>query len=348
MNLIHLPKIRYKWLSNWLNISEIKQLLENLPLINWIPNYSEESPQKEPYYLYFGDNLYGLNGLTSDHRDSFAFAFFDPPYNSNHDFIINDFENEKVSFWTQGTSHRKWIRMLLSRLILTHKLLHPEYGVLLFCIDDKEIHNARMLLDAIFGEYNFLGTIIWQSLADVKSNAFFTFNHTYLILYAKDKDKFKKLYLNSCNDSMINTPFNFPSIWKDLPTSIDARNQLENELERHNYRDLIRYFNPKPNELFIKLFTHLFAPPFPEESIKILDPFAGTGSLLCSLSQFNNHRSVPIQYFGCQYPLPLRFLSNKKSQKINSNLKITDLVKSRISSYLIEQDTHIFEAEMKR
>ena len=50
------------------------------------------------------------------------------------------------------------------------------------------MHRARSILDEIFGEDNFLGTVIWEKADSPRMDAdFFSTSHDYLIAYAKDK-----------------------------------------------------------------------------------------------------------------------------------------------------------------
>jgi adenine-specific DNA-methyltransferase len=51
--------------------------------------------------------------------------------------------------------------MMYPRLFLARQLL-SEDGVVFVSIDDHEIHHLRMLMNEVFGEENFVTTIIWQ------------------------------------------------------------------------------------------------------------------------------------------------------------------------------------------
>jgi adenine-specific DNA-methyltransferase len=64
-------------------------------------------------------------------------------------------ENSKDS----GHYHSNWLSMMYPRLFLARNLLRED-GVIFVSIDDNEVHNLRLLMNDIFGEENFVGTIV--------------------------------------------------------------------------------------------------------------------------------------------------------------------------------------------
>ena len=78
--------------------------------------------------------------------------------------------------------------MIYPRLRLLHELLRDD-GAIFVSIDDNEAHHLRMLLDELFGEENFVATVVWQKRVSPANDAeFFSSDHEYLIIYAKDID----------------------------------------------------------------------------------------------------------------------------------------------------------------
>ena len=54
-------------------------------------------------------------------------------------------------------------------------------------IDDHEVHNLRSLLNEIFGEENFVATLIWQRVFAPKNTARqFSEDHDYIVVYARN------------------------------------------------------------------------------------------------------------------------------------------------------------------
>jgi adenine-specific DNA-methyltransferase len=52
-------------------------------------------------------------------------------------------------------------------------------------IDDHEVYNLRMMMNEIFGEENFITSIIWQKVYAPKSSAkHFSADHDFILVYA--------------------------------------------------------------------------------------------------------------------------------------------------------------------
>lgn len=96
-----------------------------------------------------GENFHALETLTYTHRGKIDVIYIDPPYNSrakdwkyNNDYVDPD----------DDYRHSKWLAMMERRLKLAGELLHPERGVLVATIDDKELHRLGLLLEQLFQE----------------------------------------------------------------------------------------------------------------------------------------------------------------------------------------------------
>ncbi|MHA1610854.1 MAG: DNA methyltransferase [Promethearchaeota archaeon] len=254
--------------------------------------------------LYEGNNLDVLK-FFRDQPDfpPFDYIFVDPPYNSHLDVILNDYRKDSPAIWNSGSSHVHWMEMLYFRLRICHDLLHSGRGVIQVCCDDKEMAHVRLILDLIFGEFNFIGTYIWKSMKGSKSNAIFTHNHTYIFTYAKDLKKYKK------QKRIVGaTPEIHESILDQFPDSIEARYSLQKPLESAISPDLIRFLNPKPLEL-LRYLLKSWA-PYPDA--RILDLYSGTGSMLLAsiLENIENplggvNTSRQRCTVACQYPFSL-------------------------------------------
>ena len=51
--------------------------------------------------------------------------------------------------------------MMYPRLFLSRNILRPD-GLIFVSIDYNEVYNLRMIMNEIFGEENFVATIIWK------------------------------------------------------------------------------------------------------------------------------------------------------------------------------------------
>ena len=88
-----------------------------------------------------------------------------------------------------GRFHSDWLSMLYPRLKLAKNLL-AENGAVFISIDDNEVDNLRKLGNEIFGEENFVATIIWQKVFSPKNSArWFSEDHDYIVVYAKTAEK---------------------------------------------------------------------------------------------------------------------------------------------------------------
>ena len=75
--------------------------------------------------------------------------------------------------------------MMMPRLYLAKNLLRED-GVIFISIDDNEVHNLRLLMNEIFGEENFLASIVWQKkYAATNDSKGFSTTHDYIIAFQK-------------------------------------------------------------------------------------------------------------------------------------------------------------------
>jgi adenine-specific DNA-methyltransferase len=119
-----------------------------------------------------GDNLEALKSLLPEFEGKVNCIYIDPPYNTgNEGWLYNDAVNDpKIRKWLgqvvgkEGedlSRHDKWLCMMYPRLKLLHRLLAKD-GVIFISIDDNEQANLKLLMSEIFGEQNFVSTIVWE------------------------------------------------------------------------------------------------------------------------------------------------------------------------------------------
>ncbi len=144
-----------------------------------------------------GDNLHALKALLPRYAGRVDLVFIDPPYNTgNEGWCYSDGVNSPIMKEWLSTNpvdvddmlrHDKWLCMMWPRLVLLRELI-SEQGSIWITLDDNEVHHARDILDEIFGAENFVATCIWQKNYSPKGTAqFFSEDHDYLLVYAKDK-----------------------------------------------------------------------------------------------------------------------------------------------------------------
>ena len=163
--------------------------------------------QKTQNLVIEGDNLEVLKLMQKSYAGKVKLIYIDPPYNTGKDLIYKDdfqdniknylmltgqidSDGRKLSSNTEssGRFHTDWLSMMYPRLKLARNLLLEE-GSVFISIDDNEFDNLRKLCDEIFGPENFIATIIWQKVFSPKNTAaYFSEDHDYVVVYAKQKD----------------------------------------------------------------------------------------------------------------------------------------------------------------
>ncbi len=180
------------------------------PIRKTLRPYKEESVDWDTTQnLYIeGDNLEVLKLLQNSYMGKVKMIYIDPPYNTGNDFVYHDdfamsseeyddssSDEEGNRYWrntdSNGRFHSDWCSMIFSRLMISRSLL-TEDGVIFISIDDCEQRNMRNICDEVFGESNFVTQIIWQKIHSIKNDArYFSENHEYALIYAKNKDNYK-------------------------------------------------------------------------------------------------------------------------------------------------------------
>lgn len=159
------------------------------------------SPAKKPSLdgnlIIEGDNLVALKSLLPTHAGKIKCIYIDPPYNTgNEGWIYNDnLTQPQFKEWIgnavgkegeDACRHDKWCCMMYPRLQLLKELLRDD-GAIFVSIDDNEVHHLRMLMDEIFGEENFVATVVRQTrISPDNDEKFITATHDSLVVYVKN------------------------------------------------------------------------------------------------------------------------------------------------------------------
>ncbi|PKM64337.1 MAG: site-specific DNA-methyltransferase [Firmicutes bacterium HGW-Firmicutes-20] len=163
---------------------EIDRLLsENIPVLLEIEERRIINSEVGFNYILQGDNIASLNILLKTHKQQISVIYIDPPYNrGKNDFIYDDkFIGEEDTF-----RHSKWLSFMYKRLLLAKDLLKDD-GVIFISIDDNEFAQLKLLLDSIFGDSNFVGSLPRITKKSGKSTISFSKNHDYVLIYSKSK-----------------------------------------------------------------------------------------------------------------------------------------------------------------
>ena len=190
--------------------------------------------------LIVGDNLDALKLLQESYLGKIKMIYIDPPYNTGRDFVYHDnftvkktdysdntidaetgavlisedeyVENSKAN----GRFHSDWLSMMLPRLKLARNLL-TEDGAIFISIDDNEYHNLKSLCDEIYGEDNYVATLIWNTKnasKGVPPIQMVTSIQEYVLVYARNGQFFKFNGIARTTDDFSN-PDNDPrGLWR--------------------------------------------------------------------------------------------------------------------------------------
>jgi adenine-specific DNA-methyltransferase len=212
-----------------------------------------------------GDNLEVLKLLQKSYADKVRLIYIDPPYNTGNDFIYPDDFQDNIKNYLQltgqadsdgnkitsntdasGRFHTDWLNMMYPRLKLARNLLRQD-GCIFISIDDNEIDNLRKLCDEIFGPENFIATVIWQKVFSPKNTAaYFSEDHDYIVVYAKQKDGWEPQLLPRSEEAVArySNPDNDPrGPW--MSGAIQARNYYSKGQYEVTSPAGKKYSNPK-------------------------------------------------------------------------------------------------------
>jgi adenine-specific DNA-methyltransferase len=176
-----------------------------------------------------GDNLDALKLLQESYLGKVKMIYIDPPYNTGKDFVYHDnfkasvenydadtdYKDEsgniqfKKNEKSNGRYHSDWLSMMYPRLKLARNLLRDD-GVIFISIGEDEQSNLRKLCDEVYGEDNYIGTIVRKTKLTSNKGSFYSQSHEYILTYAKvidsvemfndeesqTSDKYVKLFRN--------------------------------------------------------------------------------------------------------------------------------------------------------
>ena len=160
-----------------------------------------------------GDNLEVLKLLQKTYSGKIKMIYIDPPYNTGKDFVYKDnyrdnlenyIEQDENGFKTSsnqetsGRYHTNWLNMMYPRLKLARNLL-KEDGVIFISIDDNEVENLKKICNEIFGEENFITTIVWRKKTGSSDSKDISTITEYVLVYVKSKHNLGNIFTKNEN-----------------------------------------------------------------------------------------------------------------------------------------------------
>lgn len=217
-SLVEGPQERYH--LNWPGKREAL-LASNAPIAKTLRPCRDESVDFNTTKNLFieGDNLDALKLLQETYLGKVKLIYLDPPYNRKKgnnlvyrdDFVGNTYEyltqsNQKdeqgnrlvANTESNGRFHSDWLGMMYQRLRVARNLMAPA-GVIAISIDDAESANVLHLCYEIFGEANFLGTLIWKNATD-NNPSNIAVEHESIHVFARSKTDLEGIWKSSVSD----------------------------------------------------------------------------------------------------------------------------------------------------
>ena len=199
---------RYRF--TWAGKRDAIRMLQMPTRATLVPCREESLNFDETQHIFIeGDNLEVLKLLYKPYFGRVKMIYIDPPYNTGHDFIYPDNYADPLGVYlqltgqqdaegnlltsnpeTSGRYHSTWLSMMYPRLFLARQLLRED-GAVWISVDDVEAANLRVICNEIFGEENFVATFIWEKRTTRENRRVFSFNHDFILCYARNKDFFQ-------------------------------------------------------------------------------------------------------------------------------------------------------------
>ncbi len=184
-----------------------------------VDTYNVENPEKEPSYdkfkdgsnlLFHGDNKEILSTLlVQGFRGKIDLIYIDPPFASGADYVREvalrgkkeklEAEGHTIAeqiqysdIWANDT----YLQFMYERLTLMRELLSDNGAIYVHCAWRMNSY-LRLVLDEIFGEFNFRNEIVWRKYGGHKNTAklkFTTENDTLLFYSLTDKYTFNAIF----------------------------------------------------------------------------------------------------------------------------------------------------------
>jgi site-specific DNA-methyltransferase (adenine-specific) len=233
--------------------------------------------------LFVGDNLAILKALPAS---SFQLIYIDPPFNTGRvqertNRLARQSETGRLGF--QGKRYEQIVQSVLSyddafadywsflepRLEEAWRLLNRT-GTLYLHLDYREVHYAKVLLDALFGRECFLNEIIWAYDYGGKSKSRWPAKHDTILVYVKEP---KSYYFN--NEEVDREPYMAPGL---VTKEKVERGKLPTDVWWHTIvsptgKEKTGYPTQKPEGVLRRIIQASSKP-----GDMVLDFFAGSGT----------------------------------------------------------------------
>ena len=238
-----------------------------------------------PDLVVAGDNLAVIRGLPDA---SFRLIYIDPPFNTGRTqsrqaistvrnvdgartgFKGHSYDTVKGLLYSYDDAFADYWEFLGPRLEEAWRLL-DDRGTLYLHLDYREVHYAKVVLDALFGRECFLNEIIWAYDYGARATRKWPTKHDTILVYVKNPDNY-----HFDNVAVDREPYMAPGL---VTPEKAARGKLPTDVWWHTIvsptgREKTGYPTQKPEGVLRRMVQASTRP-----GDLCLDPFAGSGTL---------------------------------------------------------------------
>ncbi|EAR25953.1 DNA methyltransferase [marine actinobacterium PHSC20C1] len=231
-----------------------------------------------------GDNLSVISALPDE---SFRLIYIDPPFNTGRTqrrqalttqrsaegartgFGGNTYDTIKGALYSYDDTFADYWEFLEPRLHEAWRLL-DDRGTLYLHLDYREVHYAKVALDALFGRESFLNEIIWAYDYGARATKKWPSKHDTILVYVKNP---KNYYFN--NEEVDREPYMAPGL---VTPEKAARGKLPTDVWWHTIvsptgKEKTGYATQKPEGILRRIVQASSQP-----GDWVLDFFAGSGT----------------------------------------------------------------------
>ncbi|MGO2111019.1 MAG: DNA-methyltransferase [Pseudoclavibacter sp.] len=231
-----------------------------------------------------GDNLEVLRALPAD---TFQLVYLDPPFNTGkvqvRETVTNAHSPTSSRVGFKGLTYETVRERVLSfndsfddywaflepRIVEAWRVLHPT-GTLYLHLDYREVHYAKVLLDALFGRKCFLNEIIWAYDYGGRTKKRWPSKHDSILVYVKSPTNYR---FNA--EAVDREPYMAPGL---VTPEKAERGKLPTDVWWHTIvsptgNEKTGYATQKPEGVLRRIVQASSG-----EGDWVLDPFAGSGT----------------------------------------------------------------------
>lgn len=237
-----------------------------------------------PDLVVHGDNLPAISALPDE---SFRLIYIDPPFNTGRTqrrqalttqrstegtrvgFGGNSYDTIKGVLYSYDDTFADYWEFLEPRLQEAWRLL-DDRGTLYLHLDYREVHYAKVALDALFGRDSFLNEIIWAYDYGARATKKWPSKHDTILVYVKNA---KNYYFN--NEEVDREPYMAPGL---VTPEKAARGKLPTDVWWHTIvsptgKEKTGYATQKPEGILRRIVQ-----ASSQRGDWVLDFFAGSGT----------------------------------------------------------------------